>query len=1342
MSIINNSAQEQQEASKNWRTLEAQIDKIVDPTNGDLDLKNSNANINGLSVQGKLQQFANEASKIYSLKNLVSKKAAKAHMEGDIHIHDLDYYATKTTTCDQLDLKELFEKGIWNEHGYIRPPKSIGTAAQLAAVVLQSHQNQQHGGQSINNFDFDLAPYVKLSYEKNLKELQKHKATGDLEKLAWKEVENQTLQAMEGFIHNINTMHSRGGGQVVFASINFGLDTTREGRLVSKCLMQAQSNGLGHGETPIFPILCFKVKEGINYNPEDPNYDLFKMTFEVTARRLFPNWVFEDAPFNLAGLDMSSPERMALTSCASMGALRGKERITLKHNNLVYSQIRFDDAFLLIKGKKDIIGNKEEYFSSVSQFEEKCKELGKSPFSSPDKEKLSGIYRITNKRDLKTYIGSSTNIQQRFHDHRARLKVGHFDAGYRFDTPQNPDDFCYDIIELCEKKDFKEKENYYIKKYNTQTFGYNKRDGLDEKDNRAVNPSVFSVKVNKEYKVPFTSDKDEYIKLEDWFVWDEGKWAPVKGIMKISSEGAADIMSIKYSVRGKEYSIDATSDHPFVTNHGRIQVRDLDIDNDKLIADDGSECDILDINFLMQEEDVYDLETFTDTFDVSRIRSHNCRTRLYTDVNGDISTSNKRGNASFTTINLPRLGLLAAQAKDTEDDKTTEFFRLLDEKLELCHDQLLERYKWQCSAAPEEFMYMYQNNTVMGAESWHKTGNIEDCLKHFSLSIGFIGLAEALVALTGFHHGENVKSRNLGLRIVKHMRMYCDRKAEEEHLNWTLLGTPAEGLAGRFTKMDRERFGVIPGVTDREFYTNSSHCFTGDTIVQTATGYKQIKDVKAGDEIITENEETGNLEIDIVEWAGQTKISDKLAVVEFTNGQLELCTPDHPFAKRAFSKGKEVIEWTQAVALRPLDRIESNYQNVQREEDNYVGYVYKLTSSEGHTYIGVHRGKLGDGYITSSSFYKKRKDLDWEKEILKLCYTEESLALWESILILRDKQENEKNVNGNRGLGYSDKSRGIPYAGNTWAALTDIEKRERVEKIQGSYLRKTGYKTPFENPEIQEKCRAGYKEFLSKMDDTERFLFRERKTEIYRKTISSKDEKFFEERSRKMKESRRAFFENGGKVWNKREDIDYDLVSKLYIEGLSVGDIAETLDCSVSLIRRIFFENGGCKLLKKNHQVKSVVIVDYEEPVYDIKMRSNHNFFVGGEDGILVHNCPVYYPISAFDKIDIEAPYHALENAGHIAYIELDGDPSQNLEALEDIVRHMKEAGVGYGAINHPVDTCQECGYSAPMTSSCPQCGSTDIEQLRRITGYLVGSLKRWNPGKKAEEAARVKHTL
>lgn len=636
MSIIDDTAQEQAEASKNWHNLEGQIDKVIDPFNGDLDLKNSNANINGLSVQGKLQQIANEASKIYALKKLVNKKAAKAHMDGDIHIHDLDYYATKTTTCTQIDLGELLRNGIWNEHGYIRPPKSIETAGQLAAVVLQSHQNQQHGGQSYANFDFDLAPYVLLSVERNKKHLINDiELTGarwesvlsaeDLEERAWEITERETLQAMEGFVHNINTMHSRGGGQVVFASVNFGMDTSRAGRMVSKCLMQAQANGLGHGETPIFPILIVKLKEGVNYNPEDPNYDIFQMSLKVTAKRLFPNWVFEDAPFNA-------------------------------------------------------------------------------------------------------------------------------------DYGDDPKDAC-------------------------ATMG--------------------------------------------------------------------------------------------------------------------------------------------------------CRTRLFNDVYGK-NTSRKRGNASFTSINLPRIGIEANHDID-------KFYQLLDEKLELVHDQLLERFEYQCSAVVDEFRYMAENNTQY--EDFKATGNIRDAIKHSSLSIGFIGLAETLVALIGKHHGESEEAQKLGLEIVKHMRDFCDKKKEEEKLNWSLLATPAEGLAGRFTKIDREKYGEIKGVTDRDYYTNSSHV-------------------------------------------------------------------------------------------------------------------------------------------------------------------------------------------------------------------------------------------------------------------------------------------------------------------------------------------------------------------------------------------------------------PVYYPISAFKKIDIEAPYHALENAGHIAYIELDGDPTNNLEALEQIVRHMKEKGIGYGAINHPVDTCEDCGYSGIMNNKCPMCGSTNIEQLRRVTGYLVGSLKRWNPGKKAEEHDRVKHSI
>ena len=625
MSIVD-STSNIEEITTTYKDLMNKVSIVSDPLNENSDIKRGNANINGLSVQGKLQQIANETSKIYALKYLVSPKFAKAHQNGDIHIHDLDYYLTKTTTCTQIDLGELLRNGIWNEHGWIRPPKSIQTAGYLAAVILQSHQNQQHGGQSYPNFDFDMAPYVRISYEKNKKKIEEINPSLDenrVDELSWDMTEHDTLQAMEGFVHNINTMHSRGGGQVVFASVNFGLDTSREGRMVSKCLMQAQSNGLGHGETPIFPILIVKVKEGINYNPEDPNYDIFKMSMQVTAKRLFPNWVFEDAPYN-QGAETLKDE------CATMG----------------------------------------------------------------------------------------------------------------------------------------------------------------------------------------------------------------------------------------------------------------------------------------------------------------CRTRLFNDVYGK-NTSVKRGNASFTSINLPRLAIKA-------DHDIEKFYKLLDEQLQLVHDQLLERFNYQCSATPDEFKYMAENNTQF--EDFKKTGNIRDAIKHSSLSIGFIGLAETLIALIGKHHGESEEAQKLGLEIVKHMRDFCDKKKEEEKLNWSLLATPAEGLSERFVKIDKKLFGEIKGVTDKDYYTNSSHV-------------------------------------------------------------------------------------------------------------------------------------------------------------------------------------------------------------------------------------------------------------------------------------------------------------------------------------------------------------------------------------------------------------PVYYNISAFDKIDIEAPYHALENAGHIAYIELDGDPTNNLQALEAIVRHMKEKGIGYGAINHPVDKCRECGYKGAGFEECPMCGSKDIEKLRRITGYLVGSLDRWNNGKKAEEHDRVKHS-
>ena len=290
------------------------------------DLKRSNANVNGDTAMGKMLQYGEEGSKEFAKTFLLKPEHAKAHDDGAIHIHDLDFYATGTLTCCQTDPLVLFDNGGFSTgHGFLRTPQSIGSYAALAAIILQANQNEQHGGQAIPNFDWAMAPGVNKSYRKNIKSNIEHynaftgkdiKIDDDkLDKLTYtqrvkgipdkifdmaiEDTKKQTYQAMEGLVHNLNTMHSRAGAQVPFTSLNFGTDTSPEGRLVNEQFLLATEAGLGRGETPIFPISIFKVKEGVNYNPEDPNYDLFKLAMRVSSKRLFPNFTFLDAPYNL-----------------------------------------------------------------------------------------------------------------------------------------------------------------------------------------------------------------------------------------------------------------------------------------------------------------------------------------------------------------------------------------------------------------------------------------------------------------------------------------------------------------------------------------------------------------------------------------------------------------------------------------------------------------------------------------------------------------------------------------------------------------------------------------------------------------------------------------------------------------------------------------------------------------------------------------------------------------------------------------------------------------------------------------------------------------------------------
>ena len=681
------------ERSKN-REMNTELIKILDELTNtsavDSDMKRENANIDGDTAMGTMLRYGSESAKYYYQKYLLDADEAEAHKKGDIHIHDFDFY-NLTTTCCQIDLDKLFANGFSTGHGFLREPNDIASYAALACIAIQSNQNDQHGGQSIPNFDFALANGVRKTYKRiykanfvkacellasdvskeqvldvfktlesegfvpTLKENEEfNKREKDLfVKLlgentfntvkeftlrnAFKETDRATYQAMEALIHNLNTMHSRAGAQVPFSSINYGTDTSEEGRMVIKNLLLSTEAGLGDGETPIFPVQIFKCKDGVNFNEGEPNYDLFKLACRVSAKRLFPNFSFIDAPFNLSYYKEGHPE----TEVAYMGC------------------------------RTRVIGNVYD----------KSREI---------------------------------------------------------------------------------------------TFG--------------------------------------------------------------------------------------------------------------------------------------------------------------------------RGNLSFTSINLPRLALESKGDLDI-------FFAKLEAMLNLVKKQLLNRFKVQCHKKVRNFPFLMGQGVWLDSEKLGVDDTVEEVLKHGTLSIGFIGLAETLVALIGKHHGESEEAQKLGLKIVKFMRDFTNNASLETGLNFTLLATPAEGLSGRFVKFDKKIFGEIKGVTDREYYTNSFHV-------------------------------------------------------------------------------------------------------------------------------------------------------------------------------------------------------------------------------------------------------------------------------------------------------------------------------------------------------------------------------------------------------------PVYYPISAFKKIEIEAPYHALTNAGHISYIELDGDTTNNLEAFESIIRCMKKYGIGYGAINHPVDRDPVCGYSGIIGDTCPKCGRHEneggvgFERIRRITGYLVGTLDRFNNGKRAEERDRVKHNV
>ena len=511
---------------------------IVNAKNNDI--TRENANMNADTPAGMMMKFASETTKPFVDDYLLSEESRDAVKHNYLHIHDKDYYPTKSLTCVQHPLDVILQHGFTAGHGSSRPAKRIETAAVLACISLETCQNEMHGGQAIPAFDFYLAPYVRMSYQEEVKNLEKltgkdlkhlynieiddylqkdlEGLEGDarLEQHAINKTVNRVHQAMEAFIHNMNTIHSRGGNQVVFSSINYGTDTSAEGRCIMREILESTYEGVGNGETAIFPIQIWKKKRGVNYLPEDRNYDLYQLACKVTARRFFPNFLNLDATFN-----------------------------------------------------------------------------------------------------------------------------------------QN--------------------EKWHA------------------------------------------DDPERY------------KW---------------------------------------------------------------------------------------------EIATMGCRTRVFEDRWGE-KTSIARGNLSFSTINIVKLAIECMGIEDKKQ-RIDMFFAKLDNILQITAKQLDERFQLQKTAMAKQFPLLMKYLWI-GAEKLKPEESIESVINHGTLGIGFIGLAECLVALIGHHHGESEEAQELGLKIVTYMRDRANGFSEEYHHNYSILATPAEGLSGKFTKKDRKEFGIIPGVTDRDYYTNSNH---------------------------------------------------------------------------------------------------------------------------------------------------------------------------------------------------------------------------------------------------------------------------------------------------------------------------------------------------------------------------------------------------------------------------------------------------------------------------------------------------------------------------------------
>lgn len=666
------------------------------------------------------------------------------------------------------------------------------------------------------------------------------------------------------FVHN-----SRAGAQVPFSSINYGTDTSPEGRMVIENVLKATMEGLGNGETPIFPIQIFKVKEGVNYNEGDPNYDLFKYSMKVSAKRLFPNYTFIDAPFNLQYYVPGRPE----TEIATMGCVRGSDYITFKLDGNLYV-LPFAEAYSLVKDAcgNELMHGKSKYvpcegrvtiYDSNEHGFVPCKKFIKNPNQNNWMHLVTDNGRMlyatadhplpvfgkgrTFMRDIEVGDRIHVSYQQYSADHAyvdtnvawllgLVLSCGDFSGNEIVlnCSRVNADDIAracavipgFSVITRGQKPVVS--FGVYAEAAHKQLVDFFGNDGQGK---RFIPSKVFSwyFKSKQAFLAGmmdgsgnaedghfiFSAVRDQHALAMSFMLLLESIGLPAQ----ITESGCAPdaayqvVASLDANI-GQHIRSESVHKHAVTAPAAPLKVGPL-------------AC-VKSIEAVSLDEESYDVETESDRFDVSGILSHNCRTRVMGNVhdpatidengvyhpNGEVAYG--RGNLSFTSINLPRLAILA-------DHDEKKFFESLTAMMELVARQLLDRLEIQSRRKVYNYPFLMGQGVWRGSDALRPTDEVREVLKNGTLSIGFIGLAETLTALYGHHHGESDEMEEKGLAIVKFMRDFCDRKAQETKLNFSLLATPAEGLSGYFVRKDKKLFGIIPGVTDRDYYTNSFH---------------------------------------------------------------------------------------------------------------------------------------------------------------------------------------------------------------------------------------------------------------------------------------------------------------------------------------------------------------------------------------------------------------------------------------------------------------------------------------------------------------------------------------